>query len=65
MAAKRLLAIGGAEDRENECAILKKFVELAGNEEAELLVMTIATDEVSETIKDYRRVFRRLGARHV
>ncbi|HVF22030.1 MAG TPA: Type 1 glutamine amidotransferase-like domain-containing protein, partial [Pyrinomonadaceae bacterium] len=65
MAAKRLLAIGGAEDRENECEILKKFVELSGNEQAEILIMTIATEEVSETIKDYRRVFRRLGVHHV
>lgn len=65
MAAKKLLAIGGAEDRENKCEILKKFVELAGNERAEILIMTIATDEVSETIKDYRKVFRRLGVRHV
>jgi cyanophycinase len=65
VAAKRLLAIGGAEDREKECEILKKFVELGGTEDAEILIMTIATDEVSETIKDYRRVFRRLGARYV
>jgi cyanophycinase len=65
VSAKKLLAIGGAEDRENDCEILKKFVELAGNEQAELLIMTIATDEVSDTIKDYRRVFRRLGASRV
>jgi cyanophycinase len=65
VAVKRLLAIGGAEDRENKCEILKKFVELAGSENGEILIMTIATDEVSETIKDYRKVFRRLGVRHV
>jgi cyanophycinase len=40
-------------------------VRLAGGEDAEILVMTIATQEVSETIKDYRKAFRRLGARHV
>ena len=65
MAAKRLLAIGGAEDRENKCEILKKFVELAGKEDAEILLMTIATDEVAESVKEYRKVFRRLGAHHV
>ncbi len=62
MTAKRVLAIGGAEDKENECKILKKFVELAGGDDAEVLIMTVATKEVEETIKDYRRVFRRLKA---
>jgi cyanophycinase len=60
--AKRVLAIGGREDKENECEILKKFVELAGGEDAEILIMTVATKEVEETIKDYRKVFRRLHA---
>ena len=61
MASKRVLAIGGREDKENESEILKKFVELAGGEDAEILLMTVATKEVEETIKDYRKVFRRLG----
>ncbi|HJT64838.1 MAG TPA: cyanophycinase [Pyrinomonadaceae bacterium] len=59
---KRVLAIGGAEDKENESEILKKFVELAGGEDAEILIMTVATKEVEETIKDYRKVFLRLHA---
>jgi cyanophycinase len=63
--ATKVLAIGGAEDRENECEILKQFVELSGGEAAEILIMTVATDEVAETVKDYRKVFRRLGVRHV
>jgi cyanophycinase len=59
---KRLLAIGGKEDKENESELLKQFVEMSGGESAELLVMTIATEEVSETVKEYRKVFRRLNA---
>ena len=65
MTSKRVLAIGGAEDKEKDCEILKRFVELAGGEDAEILIMTVATKEVEETIKDYRRVFRRLHAGHI
>jgi cyanophycinase len=65
LAPKRLLAIGGNEDRENECEILKRFVEMAGGEKSEILLMTIATKEVEETVKEYRKVFRRLGVRHL
>lgn len=65
MAQTRLLAIGGNEDKENECEVLKQFVHMAGGEDAEILLMTIATKEVSETVKEYRKVFRRLGAGHV
>jgi cyanophycinase len=65
LAPKRLLAIGGNEDRENECEILKRFVEMAGGAKSEILLMTIATKVVEETAKEYRRAFRRLGARHM
>jgi cyanophycinase len=63
--AKRVMAIGGAEDRENECEILKEFVRLAGGDDGEILIMTVATHEVSETVKEYRKVFRRLGVPRV
>jgi len=65
MSQTRLLAIGGAEDRENESEILRRFVEIAGGADAELVIMTVATDKVKETVADYRKVFRHLGARHV
>jgi cyanophycinase len=65
VAAKKLLAIGGAEDQEHESEILKRFVELSGGDDAEIVIMTVATDIVTDTIKDYRKVFRRLGASHV
>jgi cyanophycinase len=65
VSTRRLLAIGGNEDKKNEGEILKAFVRMAGGEDAEILVMTIATEEVTKTIKEYRQVFRRFGARHV
>jgi cyanophycinase len=61
----RLLAIGGKEDMEKDSKILKQFVQMSRGEDAEILIMTVATKEVADTIKDYRKVFRRLGARHV
>jgi len=65
VAEKRLLAIGGNEDKQNDCEILKQFVHMAGGADAEILLMTIATREVRETAKEYRKVFRRLGAPHL
>jgi cyanophycinase-like exopeptidase len=46
---KQLLAIGGKEDKENECEILRTFVDLAGGADAEILLMTIVTRQVEET----------------
>jgi cyanophycinase len=40
----KLMAIGGAEDREGECLILKEFVRLADGENARIAVMTTATE---------------------
>lgn len=39
-----LLVIGGAEDKYNERRILKKFLELAGGEKAEVLIVPVASD---------------------
>src|SRR5687767_6596330 len=61
----RLLAIGGAEDKEKECMILKEFVRLAGDEKARIIVFTTATDSPAETAAKYYEVFTRLGAKHV
>lgn len=61
----RLIAIGGGEDKEKDCRILKEFVRLAGGETARIAVMTTATDHPEETGAEYKRVFKRLGAKHV
>lgn len=55
-----LVIIGGAEDKEGDCVILRRFVTLAGGSEANLVIMTAATTEAAAGV-DYEQVFRRLG----
>ena len=57
----KLIAIGGAEDRENDSAILKEFLRLAKGPKARIVVMTVATNMVEEVARDYTTAFRRLG----
>ena len=49
-----LLVIGGAEDKYNERRILKKFLELAGGDNAEVLIVPVASD-----FPEWREVRRR------
>src|SRR5215210_2331035 len=58
----RLVAVGGAEDKEGECVILKEFVRLARGERARVVVMTVASDLPQEVGAENRKVFKRLGA---
>lgn len=59
------MAIGGGEDKEKDCLILKEFVRLAGNGKARIVVMTTATDNPKEAAAKYMEVFKRLGAKQV
>jgi len=61
----RLMAIGGAEDKEKDCLILKEFVRLAGGEKARIVVMTAATNLPEEVAAEYLTVFKRLGVKQV
>ena len=61
----RLMPIGGGEDKQHECRILKEFVRLAGGDQAKIVVMTTATDLPGEVAAEYREVFERLGAAEV
>ena len=61
----RLMAIGGGEDKEKDCLILKRFVQLAGDEKASIAVLTTATDLPEEVAAEYTEVFKRLGAKHI
>lgn len=61
----RLMAIGGAEDREGETRILKKLVELAGGENAHIVIVTVATNHPHKTGNEMKKVFKRLGAKKV
>lgn len=62
---RRLVIIGGAEDKEGECLILREVVRLAGSANARLLVLTAATSQPQQVGAVYRQVFARLGAAEV
>lgn len=61
----KLLIIGGAEDKKGDCRILKKFIQLAGGEEADIAVITTATEKPKEVGQDYQDIFLSLGAQRV
>ena len=56
-----LLVIGGAEDKYNERRILKKFLKLAGKENAEILIVPVASDYPEFAADVYTQAFRNLG----
>jgi len=57
-----LVIIGGAEDKEGDCLVLREFLRAAGGVNAHIAVMTAATSLPDEVGDDYIRVFERLGA---
>ncbi|NJN86882.1 MAG: cyanophycinase [Leptolyngbyaceae cyanobacterium SL_7_1] len=61
----QLVIIGGAEDKEGDCTILREFVRRAGGVQARIVVMTVATGLPGEVGEDYIRVFNRLGVEDV
>lgn len=58
----RLVIIGGAEDTNDDCIILREVVRLAGGHDARILILTAATLEPAHAGNLYRDVFKRLGA---
>ncbi|HEY9770136.1 MAG TPA: cyanophycinase [Coleofasciculaceae cyanobacterium] len=58
----QLIIIGGAEDKEGECKILREFIRRAGGRNARIVVMTVATSLPEEVGSDYRYLFEKLGA---
>lgn len=61
----KLVIIGGAEDKDGECKILREFVRCAGGLQARIVVMTAATDRTGAVGDDYIRVFERLGVEDI
>ena len=61
----QLVIIGGAEDKEGECKVLREFVRCAGGIDAKIVVLTVATELPREVGDDYIRVFERLGIKNV
>jgi len=61
----QLIIIGGAEDKEGECKILREFVRRSGGLQARIVVMTVATGLPGEVGAQYLNVFERLGVADV
>jgi cyanophycinase len=59
-----IMAIGGAEDKVRERAILRRFVEAAGGADANVVVLATAS-EVPETGERYADLFERMHAQTV
>ncbi|WP_018131784.1 cyanophycinase [Effusibacillus pohliae] len=60
-----LVVIGGAEDKQGECRILREFVRLAGGAHARIVVMTVATEFPLEVGAQYLEAFDRIGVEDV
>lgn len=56
-----LLIIGGAEDKYNERRILRKFIQLAGDKDATILILPLASDFPEFAADVYAQAFRTLG----
>jgi cyanophycinase len=56
-----LLIIGGAEDKYNERRILRKFLSLAGDEKANILIIPVSSDYPEFAADVYVQAFRKLG----
>jgi len=61
----QLVIIGGAEDKEGDCKILREFLRRAGSMEARIVVMTVATGLPGEVGAQYVDIFERLGVGEV
>ena len=61
----QLVIIGGAEDKEGDCKILREFVRRAGGLQARVVVMTVAAGLPAEVGAQYINIFNRLGVEDV
>ncbi|UHQ22717.1 cyanophycinase [Lysobacter sp. 5GHs7-4] len=59
-----IVPIGGAEDKENDTAILRRFLKLSGGSSADLVVIPTAS-RLADTGDRYEKLFLELGAAHV
>ncbi|MCE2914834.1 MAG: cyanophycinase [Rubrivivax sp.] len=59
-----IVPIGGAEEKENSPAILRRFVALAGGDSADIVVIPTAS-QLASTGPRYERIFSELGAERV
>src|ERR1700722_11112346 len=59
-----IIPIGGAENKENDCRILERFVRVSGGPGADIVVIPTAS-RMHETGQRYEQVFRDIGAARV
>ena len=59
-----IVPIGGAEDKENDTAILRRFLKLSGGSSADLVVIPTAS-RLADTGDRYEKLFLELGAAQV
>jgi len=57
-----LLIIGGNEDKHGDCTILRKFVTMAGEEKARIIIVTTATESPEDVGSEYEKLFASFGA---
>ncbi len=60
-----LVIIGGAEDKKQECAILRKVVKLAGGRQAKIVILTTATEKPTEVGQEYLKIFKQIGVQEI
>lgn len=58
-----LIIIGGHEDKEDECEILREVVRRAAG--GKIVVVTVASEEPEELWVEYRKCFKKLGVKRV
>jgi len=56
-----LLIIGGAEDKQNECIILKHFFQESGGRDSRICIITAASDTAEQAGQVYERLFKSFG----
>ena len=61
----RLVIVGGAEDRLKDKIILRRFVELSGGMQANILLITAASADQAASWAGYQPVFAELGATNI
>lgn len=61
----QLFIIGGAEDKNGDCKILREFVRRSGGMQARIVVMTVATGYPKEVGEKYTAIFEQLGVESV
>lgn len=59
-----IVPIGGAEEKENNPAILKRFVRLCGGKDADLVVIPTAS-RMDDTGERYEKIFTEIGVKRV